>query len=76
MSNQPHIDYRFKFAAVNCARIVPQLRGLPNMLGEPLDAYGQPLFNPDYEPSFMAHGSARTSTSRFVQSVCSVAPQN
>jgi hypothetical protein len=48
-----YIDYRFRFAVADCARVVPLLRGLPNMLGEPLDASGLPIVDLDAEePAF------------------------
>lgn len=54
MSDNPYKDYRFRFAVADCARVVPSLRGLRNMLGYPLDAEGQPLTDLEEEPAF--HG--------------------
>lgn len=53
--SETYTDYRFKFAAADCARVVPTLLGMRNMLGEPFDAEGQPITDPEQEAAF--HGA-------------------
>ena len=52
MSDQVYTDYRFRFAAADCVSVVPALLGTRNMLGEPLDAEGQPVADLEQEPAF------------------------
>lgn len=55
MSDQTYTDYRFKFAATDCARVVPTLIGMRNMLGEPLDDAGGAITDPEQDAAF--HGA-------------------
>lgn len=53
MSDQLYTDYHFKFASADCPAIAPALSSLPNMLGDPFDADGNPYQQPPYDPMQM-----------------------